>query len=83
MTLEIFLCLQEQVEKKLITNDDVLGDPIPHDQQDAMRLICYQLFDLTPSVCNLQTSSLFSSYAQFAQSILPSWYYHSNIVYSN
>ncbi|XP_020255884.1 mRNA-capping enzyme isoform X3 [Asparagus officinalis] len=41
--------LHEHVENTLITNDDVLGDPIPYDQQDAMRHICYQLFDLTPS----------------------------------
>lgn len=41
--------LHEHVESKLITNDDVLGDPIPYDQQDAMRQIVYQLFELTPS----------------------------------
>ena len=49
-----FSCLQEHVDPKLITNDDVLGDPIPYDQQDSMRQMCYQLFDLTPSVCSLQ-----------------------------
>ncbi|XP_008787727.1 mRNA-capping enzyme-like [Phoenix dactylifera] len=38
------------MENKIITNDDVLGDAIPYDQQDSMRQICYQLLDLTPSV---------------------------------
>lgn len=52
LTLETFSCLQGPVETKPITNDDVLGDPIPYDQQDAMRHVCYQLFDLTPTVCN-------------------------------
>ncbi|XP_026663529.1 mRNA-capping enzyme-like isoform X2 [Phoenix dactylifera] len=40
----------EHMENKIITNDDVLGDAIPYDQQDSLRLICYQLLDLTPSV---------------------------------
>lgn len=39
--------LQENHEKNVImTNDDVLGDPIPFDQQDAMRQFCYQTLKL-------------------------------------
>nr|GEW53415.1 mRNA-capping enzyme-like [Tanacetum cinerariifolium] len=32
----------------LMTNDDVLGDSIPQDQQDAFRQFCYQALKLTP-----------------------------------
>ncbi|KAJ6844138.1 mRNA-capping enzyme isoform X1 [Iris pallida] len=39
----------ENTEIPIITNDDVLGDAIPYDQQDAMRHICYQLFELIPT----------------------------------
>ncbi|KAM0949321.1 putative mRNA (guanine-N(7)-)-methyltransferase [Dioscorea sansibarensis] len=40
--------LHVETESKVITNDDVLGDAIPYDQQDAMRQYCYQLLDLPP-----------------------------------
>lgn len=30
----------------VMTNDDVLGDEIPHDQQDGFRLFCYQTLKL-------------------------------------
>lgn len=39
--------IQEQMESKIITNNDILGDAIPDSQQEYMRHICYQLFDLT------------------------------------
>lgn len=35
-----------------MTNDDVLGDPIPFDQQDAMRQFCYQTLKLGIGVGN-------------------------------
>ncbi|KAG6474522.1 hypothetical protein ZIOFF_068459 [Zingiber officinale] len=38
----------ENVDIKILTNDDVLGDAIPYDQQDAMRHLCYQFLDLMP-----------------------------------
>ncbi|KAJ0972760.1 hypothetical protein J5N97_020719 [Dioscorea zingiberensis] len=41
--------LHVDTETKTITNDDVLGDAIPYDQQDAMHQYCYQLLDLVPS----------------------------------
>ncbi|KAH7682763.1 mRNA (guanine-N(7)-)-methyltransferase protein [Dioscorea alata] len=41
--------LHVDTENKDITNDDVLGDAIPYDQQDAMRQYCYQLLDLASS----------------------------------
>ncbi|WOK94206.1 mRNA-capping enzyme [Canna indica] len=41
--------LSEHVETKVPTNDDVLGDAIPYDQQDAMRHLCYQFLDLSHS----------------------------------
>jgi len=68
MTLGTFSFFQEHVEPKIITNDDVLGDPIPYDQQDSMRHTCYQLFDLTPSVCN-QQNFVFMSYYVFLSAI--------------
>ncbi|XP_042420382.1 mRNA-capping enzyme-like isoform X2 [Zingiber officinale] len=40
--------LCENVDIKILTNDDVLGDAIPYDQQDAMRHLCYQFLDLMP-----------------------------------
>ncbi|KAG6531633.1 hypothetical protein ZIOFF_005449 [Zingiber officinale] len=39
---------KENVDIKILTNDDVLGDVIPYDQQDAMRHLCYQFLDLMP-----------------------------------
>ncbi|WVZ78759.1 hypothetical protein U9M48_026415 [Paspalum notatum var. saurae] len=33
-------------EVKVITNDDVLGDAIPYDQQDELRRKCYQLLGM-------------------------------------
>lgn len=41
--------LNEEVENKIITNDDVLGDATPYEQQDLMRQVCYILFELAPS----------------------------------
>ncbi|KAG6468043.1 hypothetical protein ZIOFF_072609 [Zingiber officinale] len=38
--------ISENVDIKILTNDDVLGDAIPYDQQDAMRHLCYQFLDL-------------------------------------
>ncbi|XP_042404545.1 mRNA-capping enzyme-like [Zingiber officinale] len=38
----------ENVDIKILTNDDVLGDAIPYDQQDAIRHLCYQFLDLMP-----------------------------------
>lgn len=35
-------------EDKVITNDDVLGDAVPYDQQDALRIVCYRLLDMPP-----------------------------------
>ncbi|KAF8781307.1 hypothetical protein HU200_000568 [Digitaria exilis] len=31
---------------KVITNDDVLGDAVPYDQQEALRVLCYRLLDM-------------------------------------
>ncbi|KAL5223873.1 hypothetical protein ABZP36_010512 [Zizania latifolia] len=36
-------------DDKVITNDDVLGDAIPYDQQDSLRNICFRLLDLVPN----------------------------------
>lgn len=44
---------QEHTDNKILTNDDILGDAIPIDQQDAMRHLCYQMLDLTATVWNL------------------------------
>ncbi|XP_074578126.1 uncharacterized protein LOC141834687 isoform X1 [Curcuma longa] len=40
--------MTEGMDNKVLTNDDVLGDAIPYDQQDAMRHLCYQFLDLMP-----------------------------------
>jgi NAD-dependent dihydropyrimidine dehydrogenase PreA subunit len=40
--------LQNEVEDKVITNDDVLGDAVPYDQQDALRVVCYRLLEMPP-----------------------------------
>lgn len=40
-----FLLFQENNEVTM-TNDDVLGDEIPNDQQDAFRHFCYQTLKL-------------------------------------
>ncbi|WRX23035.1 Dual specificity phosphatase [Theobroma cacao] len=34
----------------MLTNDDILGDEIPHDQQESLRLFCYQMLKLNPGV---------------------------------
>ncbi|CAL4994019.1 unnamed protein product [Urochloa decumbens] len=33
-------------EDKVITNDDVLGDAVPYDQQEALRVLCYRLLEM-------------------------------------
>ncbi|KQJ88929.1 hypothetical protein BRADI_4g22137v3 [Brachypodium distachyon] len=38
-----------EVEVKVITNDDVLGDALPYDQQEALRIVCYRLLELPPA----------------------------------
>ncbi|KAG6486209.1 hypothetical protein ZIOFF_054779 [Zingiber officinale] len=50
VNVEVYTCFlfQENVDIKILTNDDVLGDAIPYDQQDAMRHLCYQFLDLMP-----------------------------------
>lgn len=55
LTLEILFQWQVETESKVITNDDVLGDAIPYDQQDAMRHYCYQLLDLPLPVVDPQS----------------------------
>ena len=43
----MFLLFQENYEiDTVMTNDDVLGDSIPFNQQDAMRKFCYQALKL-------------------------------------
>lgn len=60
----VFTCflLQEGMDNKVLTNDDVLGDAIPYDQQDAMRHLCYQFLDLMPP-----TVLIFWHYTQFVE----------------
>uniref|UniRef100_A0A0D3HS89 Uncharacterized protein n=1 Tax=Oryza barthii TaxID=65489 RepID=A0A0D3HS89_9ORYZ len=36
-------------DDKVITNDDILGDAVPYDQQDFLRSICFRLLELVPS----------------------------------
>uniref|UniRef100_A0ACD5ZXK4 Uncharacterized protein n=1 Tax=Avena sativa TaxID=4498 RepID=A0ACD5ZXK4_AVESA len=38
--------VHNEVEEKVITNDDVLGDAVPFDQQEALRILCYRLLEL-------------------------------------
>jgi hypothetical protein len=38
--------LQNESEDKVITNDDVLGDEVPYDQQEALRVLCYRLLEM-------------------------------------
>ncbi|CAL9774093.1 unnamed protein product [Musa acuminata subsp. burmannicoides] len=45
--LPVQVSLSEHTDSKILTNDDILGDAIPIDQQDAMRHLCYQMLDLT------------------------------------
>lgn len=56
----ILTCLhffQENHEiNAVMTNDDVLGDEIPRDQQDAMRHFCYQTLKLGVGVRSSNTS---------------------------
>jgi hypothetical protein len=40
------ICLQNESEDKIITNDDVLGDEVPYDQQEALRVLCYRLLEM-------------------------------------
>eukprot|EP00262_Sarcandra_glabra_P008365 TRINITY_DN2186_c0_g4_i1.p1 TRINITY_DN2186_c0_g4~~TRINITY_DN2186_c0_g4_i1.p1 ORF type:complete len:618 (-),score=92.15 TRINITY_DN2186_c0_g4_i1:387-2063(-) len=37
---------EDHMENEAITNDDILGDAIPFDQQDAMRQFCYKSLKL-------------------------------------
>ncbi|KAG9441683.1 hypothetical protein H6P81_017537 [Aristolochia fimbriata] len=34
---------EEPIENEVLTNDDILGDAIPHDQQDDLRQFCYHV----------------------------------------
>ncbi|EES08355.1 hypothetical protein BDA96_05G104000 [Sorghum bicolor] len=38
--------LRNESEDKIITNDDVLGDEVPYDQQEALRVLCYRLLEM-------------------------------------
>jgi len=38
--------LQNESKVKVITNDDVLGDAVPYDQQEALRVLCYRLLEM-------------------------------------
>jgi len=40
------ICSQNESEDKVITNDDVLGDEVPYDQQEALRILCYRLLEM-------------------------------------
>ena len=40
------ICSQNESEDKVITNDDVLGDEVPYDQQEALRVLCYRLLEM-------------------------------------
>lgn len=42
--------MQNHEDDKVITNDDILGDAVPYDQQDFLRSICFRLLELVPSV---------------------------------
>jgi len=44
--LDTTICLQNESEDKVITNDDVLGDEVPYDQQEALRILCYRLLEM-------------------------------------
>ena len=44
--LDTTICLQNESEDKIITNDDVLGDAVPYDQQKDLRNICYRLLEM-------------------------------------
>jgi len=45
-----------------MTNDDVLGDEIPSDQQDALRQFCYQTLKLVVGVSLLNGCLLCTLY---------------------
>ncbi|MBA0643126.1 hypothetical protein Goklo_027442 [Gossypium klotzschianum] len=47
----------------MLTNDDVLGDEIPHDQQVQMRQFCYQQLKLNTGVCTLKADSFSFSFS--------------------
>lgn len=38
---------------QVMTNDDVLGDEIPEDQERALKHFCYQMLKLNAGVCSL------------------------------
>lgn len=40
----------------MMTNDDILGDEIPWDQQESMRQFCYQTLKLVVGVGMLRLS---------------------------
>ena len=68
------LLFQENHEiDTVMTNDDVLGDSIPFDQQDAMRQFCYQALKLGIGVGTLTASPCILCLNSFAINIsLPS-----------
>lgn len=50
-----FLPSQDNLEAQVVTsNDDILGDAIPQDQQNYLRQFCYQALKMTPGVGILQ-----------------------------
>lgn len=44
----LFVCIIQDNEEPhiVMTNDDLLGDSIPSDQQNSLRQICYQFLKL-------------------------------------
>ena len=73
-SFNMFLLFQENYEiDTVMTNDDVLGDSIPFNQQDAMRQFCYQALKLGIGVGTLTASSCILCLNSFAINIsLPS-----------
>lgn len=56
-----------------MTNDDVLGDSIPLDQQEALRQFCYQALKLGTGVGPSEASLLFLCWVSFTLTISPSF----------
>lgn len=53
---------------QVMTNDDVLGDEIPEDQERGLKQFCYQMLKLNPGVCSLRLIFLFFSPPLFSSS---------------
>ena len=75
---KIFLVFQENHDDgtQMMTNDDILGDEIPEDQERALKHFCYQMLKLNAGVCSLTLSPYACTFLSDYSHHNPSFHVH-------